>query len=126
MNKKILKIFVLIIIMIFSVNIKKAYSIDLGHVIQNGKVFINSGSGTVSVDNEKLKETSSSIYNILLMISFVVVAIVGITLGIKFMMSGVEEKAEVKKSLIIFIIGCIVAYGSFGIWRTVVTFLNTL
>ena len=40
------------------------------------------------------------------------------------MMAGVEEKADVKKSLIIFLIGTGVAYGAFGIWKVLVTFLN--
>ena len=42
------------------------------------------------------------------------------------MLLGVEEKAEYKKHLLPFIIGCIVIYGSLGIWRIVVTILDTV
>lgn len=126
MNRNVLKVFILFVLMIFSINITNTYASSLGDVISGGKNFIQSGSGSDLIDTDKLSETSGSIYNILLMISFVVVAIVGISLGIKFMMSGVEEKADVKKSLVIFFIGCVVVYGAFGIWKVLVTFLNTL
>lgn len=128
MNKKILKVFVLFIFIIFIINNTITYASTLGDVISGGKDFISAGSDEYdnTIDTEKLSETSDTIYNILLMISFVVVAVVGISLGIKFMMSGVEEKADVKKSLVGFFIGCIVVYGAFGIWKVMVNFLNTL
>ena len=124
--KKVIKFLLLFLAVIFFLNNTYVYADSLlGDSISSGKSFLQSASGTMSKDQEKsLKYTSNSIYNTLLMISFVVVAIVGIILGIKFMMAGVEEKADVKKSLIIFLIGTGVAYGAFGIWKVLVTFLN--
>lgn len=124
--KKVIKFLLLFLAVIFFLNNTYVYADSLlGDSISSGKSFLQSASGTMSKDQEKsLKDTSNSIYNTLLMISFVVVAIVGIILGIKFMMAGVEEKADVKKSLIIFLIGTGVAYGAFGIWKVLVTFLN--
>lgn len=126
MNRKILmKIFIVFILIIFTVNITNTHASALGDVLSGGKQFIESGEGhATSIDTDKLKNTSNSIYNILLMVSFVVVAAVGITLGIKYMMAGVDDKADVKNSLIVFIIGCLVIYGSYGIWRVLVNFLN--
>ena len=124
--KKVIKFLLLFLAVIFFLNNTYVYADSLlGDSISSGKSFLQSASGTMSKEQEKsLKDTSNSIYNTLLMISFVVVAIVGIILGIKFMMAGVEEKADVKKSLIIFLIGTGVAYGAFGIWKVLVTFLN--
>ena len=124
--KKILNIFILFVFMIFCINISNTYASALGDVISGGKKFIKSSNSDELIDTGKVSEASSDIYNTLLMVSFVVVAVVGISLGIKFMMSGVEEKADVKKSLIVFVIGCVVVYGAFGIWKVLVTFLNTL
>ena len=42
------------------------------------------------------------------------------------MMAGVEEKAEVKQALVVWAIGTGVAYGAFGIWKVLVTFLNEI
>lgn len=124
--KKVIKFLLLFLAVIFFLNNTYVYADSLlGDSISSGKSFLQSASGTMSKDQEKsLKDTSNSIYNTLLMISFVVVAIVGIILGIKFMMAGVEEKADVKKSLIIFLIGTGVAYGAFAIWKVLITFLN--
>ena len=128
MKSKISKIFLILVLVIFMVNITNiSFATTLEDVLSGGKDFISSGENNgVSINSTNLKETSNSIYNTLLMISFVVVAVVGIYLGIKFMMSGVEEKADVKKSLVVFVIGCIVIYGAFGIWKVLVTFLKTL
>ena len=126
MNKKIVLVFIIFVLMVFCINITNTYAGDLGDVISGGKSFINSSKGDIEIDSSKLSKTSSSIYNILLMVSFVVVAVIGITLGMKFMLAGVEEKADVKKSLVIFLIGCIVVYGAFGIWKVLVTALNSL
>ena len=40
------------------------------------------------------------------------------------MISSAEEKAEVKKMLIPYIVGCIVVFGGFGIWKLVVNILQ--
>ena len=42
-------------------------------------------------------------------------------LGIKFMIGSAEEKAQIKDALIPFVIGCIVIFGAFGIWKIFVT-----
>lgn len=126
MNKKIVVIFIIFILLIFAINVTNTYAGDLGDVISGGKGFVDSSKGDVEIDSSKLSQTSKSVYNILLMISFIVVAVVGIILGMKFMMAGVDEKAKAKESLVIFFIGCIVVYGAFGIWKVLVTALSSL
>ncbi len=126
MNKmvKVVLVFVCIILIFSTTN---TYASTLGDVLSGGKDFIGSGNSSISeLDDTKLKDVSNVVYNILLMISFIVVAVVGIILGIKYMMANVEDKADVKNSLLVFVIGCIVVYGAFGIWRVVVSFLNNL
>lgn len=126
MNKKILVIFIIFILLIFAINVTNTYAGDLGDVISGGKGFVDSSKGDIEIDSSKLSQTSKSVYNILLMISFIVVAVVGIILGMKFMMAGVDEKAKANESLVIFFIGCIVVYGAFGIWKVLVTALSSL
>lgn len=71
------------------------------------------------MDKDKLNSASSTIYNILLVIGICVAGIMTSILGIKFMLGSIEEKAQVKEALIPFIIGCIVVFGAFGIWKIV-------
>lgn len=126
MKRKIVVLVILVILMIFSFNTTNTYAGILDDVLSGGKDFVGSGSSGVSINQTQLKSTSKGINSAIMLISFVVVAVVGISLGIKFMMAGVEEKAEVKKSLITFVIGCGVIYGGYAIWRVILTFLNTL
>ena len=120
------KVIILIVLILFSFYTTNTYAGFIDDVISGGKDFIGSSSSNVNINQNQLKATSKQINETILIISFVVVAIVGIILGIKFMMAGVEEKAEVKKSLVTFVIGCGVAYGAYAIWGVMLKFLNTL
>ena len=46
--------------------------------------------------------------------------IIGMTLGIKFTMAGVDEKADIKKHLLIYVAGCVIVFGAFAIWKLAV------
>lgn len=126
--KKILSFLLIFIMILFFINNPKVYADTmLTDAVSGGKTFLDKAKVEMSDGQKKsLQTTSSSVYNTLLLISFVVVAVVGITLGIKFMMSGVEEKAEVKQALVVWAIGAGVAYGAFGVWKVLVIFLNKM
>lgn len=97
-------------------------------IISIGDKLISDGqkSNLPTVSQKAVQVTGETIYSILLALSVVVAVIVGGVLGIKFMMAGVEEKAEVKKALWPYFIGCMVVFGSFGIWRLVITLLRNM
>lgn len=106
---------------------KQDYSSDtsLSDVISGGDSFIDAGKdGSAKIDKGSLQNASSSIYNILLICGMIVAVLIGAILGIKFMIGSVEEKAEIKAALVPFVIGCIVVFGAFGIWKIVVTIGN--
>ena len=42
------------------------------------------------------------------------------------MVGSVDQKAKVKDSLIQYIVGCIVIFGAFGIWKIVLTILENV
>lgn len=106
---------------------KQDYSSDtsLSDVISGGDSFIDAGKdGSAKIDKGSLQNASSSIYNILLICGMIVAVLIGSIMGIKFMIGSVEEKAEIKAALVPFVIGCIVVFGAFGIWKIVVTIGN--
>lgn len=104
-------------------DVKADHSVD--EVLKEAKSFLNNGS-KAAFNEGNLKKGSNTLFNILLVIGISGTVIVGIYLGIKFMMSSAEDKAKVKESLIPYFAGCIVIYGAFTIWKIVMVILGGL
>lgn len=98
----------------------------LDDMISDAGSFVSKGDQTAvaTIETDGLKDLSGRLYNILLEIGIGAAVLIGIILGIKFLLSGVEEKAQVKKMIWVYSIGCIVTFGAFGIWKIVVTILQ--
>lgn len=99
-----------------------------GDIFKSGDEFLNEGkqSGDDVVDEDKVKEEFNKIYNILFAIGVALSVIVGAILGIKFMVGSVEEQAKIKETLIPYVIGCVIIFGAFGIWKLLVTLLSSI
>ena len=99
----------------------------MNSIMGGAKNFINNGTNAESPINDNALETGSNLlYNVLLTIGIAVALIWGLVLGIQFVTGSLEEKADVKKGLIIYLIGCIVIFGAFGIWRLLLQLLQPL
>lgn len=123
----------LIIIMIFIfISMIFCNTVSASHtaseVISEADSFISIGNanGKNNIPEDKLKSMSDTIFNILLVLAVIIAVIYAAVLGIKFMMSGIEGKAEVQKSIVPFVVGCVIAFGAFAIWKIIVTVLNSL
>ena len=89
--------------------------------------FLNTGKGeTVPINGENVRVGSGILYNILLAIAVVAAVVIGLYLGIKFMMSSAEDRAKVKEALIPYIAGCVVIFASFTIWKLVISILGNV
>ena len=122
MKRKIFLILIIFILMICSTHIVQATTIS--NIIQGADGFITNGSSSDMIAGDKIKNLSDIIYNVLLILGTVIAVIVGSVLGIQFITGSVEQKAKVKDSLIPFVIGCVVIFGAFGIWKLVITILR--
>ena len=111
-------IFVLIL-SIFPINSFSGWADD-------AKTFLSKADQTATFDENKLASASNEVYGMLSSVGMVASVIVGIILGIKYMMASVEEKANVKESLTPYFIGCIVVFGAFGIWKLVINTFSGL
>lgn len=122
---KIIKITMLVIMIIF---ILSSNIFAVSDMFSQADDWIGTGKNNVgtTMNTTTLQEASGSIYNILLGIGVAVAVIVGAILGIQFMTAGVDKKVEVKEALVPYVISCIVVFGSFGIWKLVVTILNSV
>lgn len=95
----------------------------LDQVITGARNFLTKGNE--QINEEELHSTSNFIFNVLLACAMVVAVVVGMIIGIQFMTASTEEKAKVKESLVPYVVGCVVVFGAFGIWKLVVNVLST-
>ena len=127
---RIMIILIIFILMqhIFAPIISNASTWD--EIIEKGDTFVDNGKNNAESDNtvnwEEIQADQQVIYRILFVTAIVAAVIIGAILGIKFMTESVEGQAKVKEMLIPYVAGCIVAFGSFGIWKLVVTVLSSI
>lgn len=125
--KKLLINIMVIFIILFNLFIPNAYAGPLQDIMNRAEGFVNNGeNGGNVINNDDLKEGSNTLYNVLLVIGIAVAFIWGIVLGIQFVTGSLGEKADVKKNLIVYVIGCIIIFGAFGIWRLLLQLLQPL
>lgn len=95
-------------------------------IFSSGDEFLEEGhkqqtdGDTTVIDETKMKRLSDNLYSILFTLGVVASVIIGAVLGIQLMWGSIEQKAKIKELLIPYIIGCIVIFGAFGIWRIVI------
>lgn len=65
-------------------------------------------------------------YNLLLGLGIIVAVIVGIIIGIKYMIGSIDEKAECKQLLLPYFVSCFVVFGAFGIWKLAVNIVSKI
>ena len=108
----------------FSASYSRTNASALSNIVSGADGFIQNGQGSSKIDNDDIHNLSDSLYNILLIIGTVIAMIVGVVLGIQFITGSVEAKSKVKESLIPYVVGCIVIFGAFGIWKLAITVLQ--
>ena len=96
----------------------------IDQVIGDADQFVTDGEANVEINEDQLKDTKNFLYNLFLGIGIIVVVIVGMVLGVKYMIGSIEEKAEYKELLVGYLVGCVVLFGAFGIWKLVVNILG--
>ena len=125
--KKILINIMVIFIILFNLFIPNAYAGPLQDIMNRAEGFVNNGeNGGNVINNDALKEGSNTLYNVLLVIGIAVAFIWGIVLGIQFITGSLGEKADVKKNLIVYLVGCVIIFGAFGIWKLLLQLLEPL
>ena len=105
-----------------------AQNVTPDDIISDADTFLQDGqnSDIATINQDNADTALKSIYNILLAIGITVTVVWGLIIAIKLMMSSVEEKAEYKKMLWPYLVGCIVIFGSFAIWKIVIVAMNNV
>ena len=118
----------LMIILLSSFNIVKAEikgdqraTIDNpDSIIDAANDWTNTQGGQMDIDQKKVDTTVNSVYRILLTIGIIISLIWGAVLGIKFLFGSMEDRVDIKKHLLPYVIWVCVIFGSFIIWSVVV------
>lgn len=116
--KKITVLLIFLVVASFFSNI--SYAKSLGNIMAGGDDFINSSTDQQIFNEEAQKEGVSQLYFIALGVGIVAAIIIGIILGIEFIVSGVDGQAKIKEKFLPYVIGCVVIFGAFGIWKIAV------
>ena len=131
--KNILKI--LILLFIFNIIMMSTNVYGMSDIIFGGKKFLRIGeeglqnelndpNGIQSIDESQLQKASGEVYNVFLVLGIAAAVIVGMVMGIKFITGSIDEKADVKNSLIPYVAGCVVVFGAFAIWKFVLNIIQ--
>lgn len=98
---------------------------SLDDMMSDGDDFVQSATDN-PIDTAQLQSVSSNLFNIFVEVGVALAVIIGLVIGIKYMYSSVDQKAEIKKLLVPYLVGCVVIFGALGIWKFVVTLLQTV
>lgn len=98
---------------------------NIDETINEADDFIDKAE-TDKIDQSNLSKTIKSLYYILLGVAIVIAVIIGTYMAIKLITSSAEGKAKIKEMLVPYIVGCVVAFGAFGIWALVMKMFNAM
>ena len=126
MNAKIinivLKLLLMLIILIILIKPNISYAYSLTDILHSGENFIDDGKSQNSVINfPQLQQSTNAMYNILFGIGVILSVLVGAMLGVKIMWGSIEQQTKAKEALMPYVIGCVVIFGAFAIWKIAVT-----
>ena len=126
MIKKIFLLFIIILLLLSSTFLCEVQALSIGNIINSAENFVEGGKENAdnAMNMAKLNRTSNIIYNTLLIIGICAAVIIATILGIQFITGSVEQKVKVKESLVPFLVGCIVIFSAFGIWKLVIELLR--
>ena len=96
--KKLHKTILIFLVLIFIISMAKVYAFD-----------INDFSPTIPEEPE-IVNIGNVVVNVIKIIGSILSVIILITIGIKYMMGSVEEKAQYKKTLIPYVIGAFILF----------------
>ena len=128
-RKNIIRI-VMILIIVFTIIPSTVKASFWGDVIDSAGIFVSEGkknseeSGTVS--DEEVVETVTTLYYTLMTIGSIVAVGYGGVIGIKYMTASAEDKAKIKESMIPYVAGMAVVFGSFLIWKIAIGIFSAM
>lgn len=131
MNRKTAKIIVLILLSIcllfimYSPVLASGTSLTGDQIQADAKTWLSTGASQNKINPHKVAAVLRPVANILLAIGSVLIVIVAVVMGIKYVSSTPDQKGQLKKQLIGLFVSAVILYGAYGIWALVYSILKT-
>lgn len=93
---------------------------------EKAKGFIKKGSEKETISQSKVEQDMLPLARILMGIAVLVLLSVGAILGVKYMISGANERANIKERLIWYVVSAVLIFGAVAIFNIVINILNNL
>ena len=136
---KIIGLLIIIIIILFQTGTTSFARVDIGggggapsntssgsgsnpsqiDVFGVGKEFINKGQLEEKINSSQAESDLSFVANILFSAGFLTLVITGMIMGVKYMISGADERANMKQRLAWWIIAGILIFGTISIYNII-------
>lgn len=97
----------------------------IGDLKNQGDSFIDKGSKNEQITENEIIAILVPIGRVLVQVATIVLVVVGMIFGVKYMMAGADEKANLKQKLIWYIISIVLVYGAVGIFTIVRTVIES-
>ena len=125
--RKITKILILaILILTLLGTFTQAFGFSLDDIFKQGQGFIEKGSKNEAISTSDAINTFLPVGVTLVGIATIVLVVVGLIMGVKYMIAGANEKAQLKEKLIYYIISVVLVYGAAGIFAIVIQIFNNI
>lgn len=120
MNKKNLKILAIIVLIIFFITCSSIISNAVTDGVGSGAIdeFRSGANGVLGSNNKSIstaKNVLGAVRNIVQIVSMFVAVIMLMFIAIKYMVSSVAERAEIKKHAVVYVVGALIVFGVNGI-----------
>lgn len=133
MTNKVLKVMIKIILLMLiiqTIYTSKTEALSLDGIFKAGDNFINEGKTesqkNEAINYEEFRLTMNNIGSVLTTLGIVLAVIIGGILGIQIMWGSIEQQVKAKEMIMPYVVGCIVIFGAFGIWKLAVTIFSQL
>ena len=133
MTNKVLKVMIKIILLMLiiqTIYTSKTEALSLDGIFKAGDNFINEGKPesqkNEAINYEEFRLTTNNIGSVLTTLGIVLAVIIGGILGIQIMWGSIEQQVKAKEMIMPYVVGCIVIFGAFGIWKLAVTIFSQL
>ena len=116
---------ILIIINIFNINLYKVEALTLSDMQKETDEFMKKGqTGSKSIKGDGIFKDLADMGSILTTIGAGVLVAATLYMGIKYMTASPEAQAKLKQQLIGLVVSGFVIFGSYAIWKIVVTIVE--
>ncbi len=96
------------------------------NIQSEARTWLRKGQSGLSISSDTIAGIAIPIFQMMITIASIVVTIVTIIMGIKYMTTSPEGKAKLKQQLIGLVLAVIVIWGAQGIWAFMATFLESI